>query len=304
MKSILKVIALAIIVTATSAVSAQEFKGIATYKTLTKLNIDLDSTSLGNKKKAASSSISISSDMREQIMEQLKKGSQQTYKLSFDRQQSIYKKEEKLAKPKPNSGGVSFSVSFNGGEGDILYKNTKDKRYTSSSETYGKLFLIQDDLQEHDWKLQNETKNIGDYTCYKATKTFTRTQRVSSFTSFSTNDKKKEKEKKKEEPETKEVTVTVIAWYTPQIPVSTGPSIYHGLPGLILEVNDGRTTTVCSKIEINPKEGFEIKEPKKGKKVNQEEYDEIIRKKSEEQMEQFRSRGRNGAVREVIRIGG
>ena len=304
MKSILKVIALAIVFIATSTVSAQEFKGVATYKTLTKLDLKLDSTALGSKKKAASSGTSISSDMREQIMEQLKKGSQQTYKLSFDRQQSIYKKEDKLAAPQPNSGGVRISFSFNGGAGDILYKNTKEKRYTSSSETFGKLFLIQDELQEHDWKLENETKNIGDYTCYKATKTYTRTQKVRSFTSFNVNEKKKEEEKK-EEPETKEVTVTVTAWYTPQIPVSTGPSTYHGLPGLILEVNDGRTTTVCSKIEINPKEGFEIKEPKKGKKVNQKEYDEIVRKKSEEQMEEFRSRGRNGEViREVLRIGG
>ena len=32
------------------------------------------------------------------------------------------------------------------------------------------------------------------------------------------------------------------AWFTPEIPVSTGPSMYGGLPGLILEINDDRTT--------------------------------------------------------------
>ncbi|GGI55801.1 GLPGLI family protein [Winogradskyella haliclonae] len=298
------IVKLLLVVLLTSTTYAQEFKGVATYKTLTKLGIDIDSTAIGTSKKASANGISISSEMKEQIIAQLKKGSQQTYKLSFDKQQSIYKKEEKLAAPQPNSSGVNISFSFNGGEGDVLYKNTKEKRYTSSSETFGKLFLIQDELQEHDWKLENETKNIGEYTCYKATKTFTRTETVSTVTSFSINDKD-EDDKEKKEPETKEVTVVVTAWYTPQIPVSTGPSIYHGLPGLILEVNDGRTTTVCSKIEINPKDGFEIKEPKKGKKVNQEEYDKIIRKKSEEQMEQFRSRrGRNGEGVQMIRIGG
>lgn len=302
MKTITKLL-LAVLITGSAY--AQEFKGIATYKTLTKLDIKLDSTSKGGLK-TASGNIGISADIREKLMEQLKKGSQQTYKLNFDKQQSIYKKEEKLATPQPTSGS-SISFNFSGGAGDILYKNTKEDRYTSSNETFGKLFLIQDELQKHDWKLENETKNIGEYTCHKATKTFTRKESVSSFSSFSINGKDKDKDKDKEEkkePETKEVTVTVTAWYTPQIPVSTGPDIYHGLPGLILEVNDGRTTTVCSKIEINPKDGFDINEPKKGKKVNQKEYDEIIKKKTEEQMEQFRSRGRNGEAVQFIRIGG
>ncbi len=31
--------------------------------------------------------------------------------------------------------------------------------------------------------------------------------------------------------------IEVVAWYTPQIPVSNGPGEYWGLPGLILEIN-------------------------------------------------------------------
>ena len=50
--------------------------------------------------------------------------------------------------------------------------------------------------------------------------------------------------------------ITISAWYTPQIPVSAGPGNYHGLPGLILEVNDGSETVICSKIVINPKRCF------------------------------------------------
>lgn len=302
MKTLIKAIALALIFV-TSTINAQEFKGVATYKTLTKLDLKLDEDKEGGIKTSSGSSFKVSPEIQEQIMAQLKNGTKQTYKLSFDKQQSIYKKEEKLAAPTPNSSGASISFSFSGAGGDLLYKNIKEERYSSSRESFGKLFLVQDELQKHDWKLENETKNIGEYICYKATKTFTRTERVSSFSSFSVNGRKDDKEEKKE-PKTKEVEVTVTAWYTPQIPVSSGPSIYHGLPGLILEVNDGRTTTVCSKIEINPKDGFEIKEPKKGKKVSQKEYDEIVRKKTEEQMEEFRSRGRNGEGIQVIRIGG
>jgi GLPGLI family protein len=90
---------------------------------------------------------------------------------------------------------------------------------------------------------------------------------------------------------------TITAWYTPQIPINQGPGEYWGLPGLILEVNAGRTTILCSKIVMNPDEKEEIKRPSKGKKVTQEEYSEIIKKKMEEMREMFRGRGRDGGGR-------
>jgi hypothetical protein len=34
----------------------------------------------------------------------------------------------------------------------------------------------------------------------------------------------------------------------PEIPVSQGPEGYMGFAGLILEVNDGKTTILCSKL--------------------------------------------------------
>ena len=100
------------------------------------------------------------------------------------------------------------------------------------------------------------------------------------------------KEEKKEEKTTnfmdgwempKEVIVT--AWYTMDIPVSHGPENYWGLPGLILEVNDGTTTILCSKIVLNPKEKKEIKAPKNGKVVTQAEFDKIMKEKMEEMRE-------------------
>ena len=53
-------------------------------------------------------------------------------------------------------------------------------------------------------------------------------------------------------------TITITVWYTPQIPVNTGPGNYQGLPGLILEVNDGTETVICSKIVLNPKDEVNI----------------------------------------------
>ena len=70
--------------------------------------------------------------------------------------------------------------------------------------------------------------------------------------------------------------------------------MYYGLPGLILEVNAGNTTILCSKIELN-KEGETVNPPKKGKKINQEKYDELVKKKAKEIRENFqRGRGALG----------
>ncbi|MEZ4876468.1 MAG: GLPGLI family protein [Flavobacterium sp.] len=90
----------------------------------------------------------------------------------------------------------------------------------------------------------------------------------------------------------KEITIT--AWYTPEIPVSQGPEGYWGLPGLILEINDGKTVTLCSKIVLNAKEKAEIKAPKNGKVVSQKEYDETVISKMEEMREMGGGRGRGG----------
>ena len=88
--------------------------------------------------------------------------------------------------------------------------------------------------------------------------------------------------------------LTITAWYSPQIPVSAGPDKYYGLPGLILEINAGRTTMLCTEISINSDEVLVIDEPNKGKEVSRDEYNDIVKKKSEELRERFRSRGRGG----------
>jgi GLPGLI family protein len=81
----------------------------------------------------------------------------------------------------------------------------------------------------------------------------------------------------------------IVAWYTPQIPVSHGPSEFWGLPGLILEVSAGDTTMLCSKIVINPKEIVEIVAPDSGKEINKIDYQVTV----SEKMQEFRdNRGR------------
>jgi hypothetical protein len=107
---------------------------------------------------------------------------------------------------------------------------------------------------------------------------------------------------KETKPVMKEITVT--AWYAPEIPVNTGPAEYHGLPGLILEVSDGTTTMMCSKVVLNPKKSISIEEPTKGKKITQKKYDVMMEKKMKEMQEQRRNNRERGDGQNIeIRIG-
>jgi len=267
----------------TTHLSAQDFKGIATYKSQRKVDIQIDSTQMGD-------------EMHQQMMAMIKKQFEKEYTLEFNKNESLYKEATSLDKPGSGSSGVQIEF-IGSGEGDVLYKNLGENRYATQSDLFGKIFLVQDELETPDWKLEKETKNIGEYTCFKAT--FKRMTTVSTSMTMSVNSKEEPKE-----PEIKEVEQTVTVWYTLQIPVKHGPGNYSGLPGLILEVSDGEETILCSKIVLNPKEGLKIEEPKKGKKVNQEEFEAIMEKKMKEMEEQFHSGRHDDGHSIEIRIGG
>lgn len=51
---------------------------------------------------------------------------------------------------------------------------------------------------------------------------------------------------------------------------------------------------LCTEIVLNPSEAVEIETPTKGKKVSREEYNKIIKVKTDELKERFQNRGRGG----------
>lgn len=270
------------VITLTSTLSAQDFQGVATYRTHQKIDIKMDSTKMNNA-------------MQAQMIEAMKKQFQKTYTLIFDKSSSLYQQEVELDKPQVGDG---FQMSFGSSGSDVFYKNIKDQNYIDQKETMGKKFLIKDSISTIEWKLESESKYIGEYLCFKATYTKQIPKRSFNFNSNSKKDKEKEKDIE-EAPEMTERTVT--AWYTPQIPVSNGPAKYQGLPGLILEIQDGNSTVICSKIVINPQDKVAIEAPNKGKALSQKEYDDIMDKKTKEMMERYAPRkgGKSGEAIEI-----
>ncbi|WP_347067950.1 GLPGLI family protein [Flavobacterium sp. WV_118_3] len=261
---------------------AQNFQGMAVYESKTTAP---EFKMEGN---------GITPEMQKMIQERMKKMLEKTFVMNFDKSASIYKEEEKLDAPGQQGPGGRMMNSMMGA-GGTYYKNIKDKTYTVDKEFMGKEFLINDSLPKLSWKLEGETRKIGDYNCFKATAVKPVSQ--SDFRNFRRRkDSDKKDTDKKEAPKKEKTTnfmddfempkeITITAWYTPDIPVSQGPESYWGLPGLILEVNDGRTVIVCSKVVMNAKEKVEIKAPKNGKVVKQKEYDDIVVKKMEEMRE-------------------
>ena len=108
--------------------------------------------------------------------------------------------------------------------------------------------LIQDKIKNPVWEIASENKIIDGYKCYKAITYY-------EYVSISGNP----------------VRLTISAWFAPEIPYPIGPMDYNGLPGLVLELHDGRATRyLAEKIEILG-DSIDIDWPK-GKTISTEAY--------------------------------
>ncbi|WP_405610611.1 GLPGLI family protein [Polaribacter sp. Asnod1-A03] len=188
----------------------------------------------------------ISDSAKKIAITSLKKLDSILYKLNFNKNESIFKEENKLEIKKSKN----FLIRILVGEG-IYYTNKKTNKIFNQKESFGELFIIE--IPQFKWKLSRESKKIGKYICYKATST-------------KSIESRRGKSIKK-----------ITAWYTPDLPISFGPKDYYGLPGLILELNEGDLFFKATKIKLNLKQKNDIKEPVKGKKITLEEYSKIVK---------------------------
>ncbi|MEZ7499977.1 GLPGLI family protein [Flavobacterium sp. Arc3] len=270
------------------SLQAQEFQGMAVYESKTS-TADFKSNFGGNRE--------ITPEMQKSMEERMKSMFEKTFILNFDKSASIYKEEEKLETPGAGQGGGMRMMASMTGGGGTLYKNVKEKLYAVDKEFMGKEFLVKDSLVNYQWKMEGETRVIGGYNCFKAT-----TVRPASKTDFRNFRRKKEDSEAEKPADGEKKTnfldnvempkeLVITAWYTPEIPVNQGPENYWGLPGLILEVNDGKTVILCSKIVLNSKAKVVIKAPTKGKEISQNEFDDTVVKKMQEMREMNQGRG-------------
>ncbi|MEO0585548.1 MAG: GLPGLI family protein [Bacteroidota bacterium] len=139
--------------------------------------------------------------------------------------------------------GVMFGLYFQDPIGNVYYKNSETQEMIFREIVINKPFLVKEPKWiEFDWKLGTERKQIGNFSCLSAT-TYFRGR-------------------------------TYKAWYTPEIPLSLGPWKFHGLPGLILEVEDDKqeVSFKAQTVEIPTEQIDAIAPPEKGEKVSLESF--------------------------------
>ena len=204
--------------------------------------------------------------------------------LMFEKLKSDYKENALLNAPKENFKPISFSSS----EGITIYivKDFENNLIYEKVEFLGRNFLVKDSLKNYNWKLENETKMIGEYICYKATAEITIQQTLNRPKRGESNsaDSLKTKVATNFLNRTIKTGKYITALYTLEIPISNGPEQYWGLPGLILEVSDEKSQILCTKVLLSAQKKSKIKIPKSSPAIWRSEFDAIMKAKMKESL--------------------
>lgn len=151
------------------------------------------------------------------------------------------------------NGVVVFSPSkinnntLNISEGGSIYADLSENKKYSIKNIFDKQFLVKDTIKTINWNISDETKQILNYTCRKATYGDT------------------------------------IAWFCEQLPMPVGPCGVFGLPGIVLEIHTQAETFNAISLEMSNSNNIEIAlTMPKDKAISEHEYRKIQAKKLKE----------------------
>lgn len=171
------------------------------------------------------------------------------YSLSINENESKYEiinnqnQTKEFSSEKENNNNKTITKTNVKIEGIEIYKNFNTNKFLKRQSMGTKTYLINDELEKINWVLKTEKQKIGDFNCKKAI--------------LQTNEG------------------ITIAWYTDEIPISEGPSMYYGLPGLIIKIEASDRNYELIKFEkIN--EPLEIIKPQNGININSLDFKKII----------------------------
>ncbi|MFT7250321.1 MAG: GLPGLI family protein [Flavobacterium sp.] len=127
-----------------------------------------------------------------------------------------------------------------------IYKDLKKNITYSKLNSFDETLNVKDSLMDRKWKITTETKIINGFNCKKAI--------------------------------SKVFKGKIFAWFTEEINIKTGPDLFDGLPGLILEINAEHFNWIATSIKTELKDSI-IKKPefigktytfKEGKKLTKQ----------------------------------
>ncbi len=178
--------------------------------------------------------------------------------LNFNSKKALFEEDdsEKEATPPGLQRAIMYESSLKPASpiAQKVYYDFEKNLKLEQIEYLTRFFLVQSEIEAVPWKLGSEKKKILEYTCMAASVTL--------------DDQE------------------IVAWFSTEIPVSLGPSIFGGLPGMILAVErNGETAYVATSVKLNPPAEESMVKPNKGSKVTQEEFEAILEKKEKERKE-------------------
>lgn len=167
--------------------------------------------------------------------------------LKFSPQASLY---EELGESPESYSGYSYKR-----DEYLIYRDLENNKTIDLIKMLGKLYLIEDVTINPQWKILNDMREIAGHICMNALWTDSlKGQRI-------------------------------IAWFALDIPVSSGPERFGGLPGLILEIDINNQALLITAESITIEDMSEKINPpkyKKVRKITNLQFLEIIRKHIEE----------------------
>jgi GLPGLI family protein len=191
--------------------------------------------------------------------------------LRFTSTASLYtannkKVEEPASYEERNENGMVNRVTIARNRDEKCFTDLATGKQTRQTELLGRVFLVSSE-RTSGWKITGKQKEILGHPCQEAI-----LERDSAKT---------------------------VAWFTSDIPVSTGPSSWNGLPGLVLavETDNGRLSVVATAIQPGDVAAVDLTPPGKGKKVTEEEFRRLIA----EHRQEMRMNGGRGQMIRVVR---
>ena len=153
------------------------------------------------------------------------------FELQFTADRSVYK----LAKENTDN---KYLWNSKPSETDVLIQDLNNKKVSIQRDVFEQTYLLQDSARNLEWRITEETRDIAGFECRKA---------VTKICD----------------------SVYIVAFYTDQILVSSGPESFGGLPGMILGLAVPRlsVTWFATKVELSTPSSIQLNPVQKGKKT-------------------------------------
>lgn len=170
-------------------------------------------------------------------------------------------------KLKGSSDALKFAKSNTGGD-HLIYNNLEEQILLNQFPYWGSEILLQEKLNSTPWIIENSSRTISGFVCFKAVKTFSQEEGGYS----------REKQ--------------IEAWFTPEIPLKFGPKGYAGLPGLIIELTENNMTFFLKELKYTDDKDLTLERPSEGIEMSKEDFaDQSVKLKERAKRAIINSRG-------------